>query len=37
MPTYKDVLLYKIIVLPITIFVAVSKWAKWTWKYNIKR
>lgn len=37
MPTYKDILLYKIILLPLTILLGIYSWSRWTYKYSIKK
>jgi DnaJ family protein C protein 25 len=36
MPTYKDILIYRIIVFPITISTKIYKWVRWIYKYKIK-
>ena len=37
MPTYKDILLYKTVTLPITICQTLYNWSRWIIKYYIKR
>lgn len=37
MPTYKDILAYKIIVFPLTFATKIYKWGRWIYKYTIKQ
>nr|VVW87365.1 unnamed protein product [Nymphaea colorata] len=37
MPTYKDILLYKLVALPLTISSALYRWGRWIYKYRIKK
>jgi hypothetical protein len=37
MPTYKDILLYKIIYFPMSISCQIYEWSRWIYKYKIKK
>lgn len=37
LPTYRDLLYFKIVSFPVTIILAIKEWCRWIYKYNIKK